>query len=115
VTTVADWLVQREPAPPDALLRRLLETLGSDAQRASGEAADACLAAGERLVATVLREEAANRDYALDLLAADALVTYAFEAASAIPDELSARAARAISTIAALSGPASAGERPPRA
>jgi hypothetical protein len=114
VTTVADWLVQREPAPPDALLRRLLETLGADAQRPSREAADACLAAGERLVATVLREEEANRDYALDLLAADALVTYAFEAASGTPDELSARAARAMSSIAVLGESASAGERPSR-
>lgn len=115
MTTVTDWLVQREPAPPAALLRRLLETLGADAQRDAGDAADACLAAGERLVATVLGGEDANRDYALDLLAADALVTYAFEAASGTPDALSARAARAMASIASLGMPAATGARSPRA
>lgn len=114
MTTVADWLVQREPAPPEALLRRLLETLGSDAPRASGDAAQVCLAAGERLVTAVLQDDDGSRDDALDLLAADALVTYAFEAASATPDELSAHAARAMTSIASLGNPATAGQRPSR-
>jgi hypothetical protein len=114
VTTVADWLVEREPAPPDALLRRLLESLGPAAQRESAEAAELCLAAGERLVTTVLHDDDGSRDNALDLLAADALVTYAFEAASATPDDLSALAARAMERIAALDDPGSTGRRPSR-
>lgn len=61
-----------------------------------------CLAAGARLLETVLREDEACRDYALDLLAADALVTYAFEAASEDASSLSERAARAMTHIAAL-------------
>ena len=100
MTTVAEWLGEREPAPPDALLRRLGEALGADALREAGDAAEVCLAAGERLLSTVLREDEASRDYALDLLAADALVTYAFEAASADPASLSARAAEAMRSIA---------------
>jgi hypothetical protein len=102
VTTVARWLAEREPAPPAALLRRLEEALGGDVERDACEAANVCLAAGERLLATVLRNEEASRQCALDLLAADALVTYAFEAASAQPTELPARASRAMSSIAAL-------------
>jgi hypothetical protein len=114
VTTVADWLLQREPVPPDALLRRLLETLGVDAQREAAEAAEVCLAAGERLVGSVLEDDDASRDTALDLLAADAFVTYAFEASSAAPDELSRLATRAMTRMASLGGPASTGRHPSR-
>jgi hypothetical protein len=102
VTTVVEWLGRREPAPPDALLLRLREALGPDAERGEGDSAAACLAAGERLLAKVLREEDASRDHALDLLAADALVTYAFEAASSQPAALPELAARAMSRMATL-------------
>ena len=102
MTTIAKWLGEREPAPPPALLRRLTEALGADVDRNESEAADVCLAAGERVVTTVLCDEEASRDYALDLLADDALVTYAFEAASARPGELPARAAAAMASIASL-------------
>lgn len=112
--TVAAWLAERQPAPPPALARRIGEALGDSAQRDAAETADVCLAAGERLVTTVLGEDDASRDRALDLLTADALVTYAFEAASAAPGELSARAARAMTSIAALGAPASAGARAAR-
>ncbi|HEX5971667.1 MAG TPA: hypothetical protein VFY85_07055 [Gemmatimonadaceae bacterium] len=104
MTSVAEWLGRREPAPPAALLLRLREALGHDAERDAGDAADACLAAGERLLAKVLREGDASRDHALDLLAADALVTYAFEAASGRPDALPALAARAMARMATLGG-----------
>jgi hypothetical protein len=108
VTTVAAWLAQRQPVPPPALLRRIHDALGDGAQRDAVHAADVCLAAGERLVSIVLGEEDANRDYALDLLTADALVTYAFEAASETPGELAARAARAMMNIASLGAAAAA-------
>ena len=104
MTTVAEWLGEREPAPPDALLARIREALAADAARPADEAADACLAAGERLLAHVLHEEEASRDRALDLLAADALVTYAFEAASVRPAALPDIAARAMLRMAALGG-----------
>ena len=106
--TVAAWLAERQPTPPAALLRRLQEALGDSGQRDAEHASDLCLAAGERLLTIVLGEEDARRDYALDLLTADALVTYAFEAASGTPGELAARAARAMSNIASL-GAAAAG------
>jgi hypothetical protein len=106
VTTVAGWLAMRQPAPPSALEGRLRAALGEDARRDARDAADVCLAAGERLLATVLRDDEANRECALDLLAADALVTYAFEAASESPADLAARAAHAMSAIASLGAPA---------
>ena len=102
MTTVADWLGEREPAPPSALLQRLHEALGKDVRRDVRDASNVCFAAGERLLATVLREDEASRDYALDLLAADALVTYAFEAASESPGSLSDRATMAMTRIASL-------------
>lgn len=109
MTTVADWLGQREPAPPEALLRRLHEALGADASRHAGDTADVCLAAGERLLGAVLRRDEASRDCALDLLAADALVTYAFEAASAEPASLPPRAMQAMRRIASLANARAAG------
>jgi len=112
VTTVRQWLAEREPAPPGALLRRVQEALGRDGERDAADAAEACLAAAERVAVTVLGDEEASRDYALDLLTADALVTYAFEAASAEPSELSARAARAMQTLASLGARASAATSP---
>lgn len=100
--TVADWLSSREPAPPSALTDRLRAALGTQASRDASEAADVCLAAGERLLSAVLENESASRECAIDLLAADALVTYAFEAASSDPSELAARASRAMTRIASL-------------
>jgi len=102
VSTVAQWLATREPAPPEALRMRLQAALGPDAQGDRADAAVACLAAGERLLAGVLASENEGRDCALDLLAADALVTYAFEAASDEPGLLATRASDAMASIAAL-------------
>jgi hypothetical protein len=65
-------------------------------------AAEAFLAAGERLTAELLRRGSTTRESALDLLTADALVTYAFEAAAESPADLVARATDAMTRIAAL-------------
>lgn len=102
MSTVGEWLESREPAPPAALLERLHVVLGEDALRDVRDAADVCLGMGERLLEAVLSNEDASRDCALDLLAADALVTYAFEAASGSPDTLAARASTAMTRIATL-------------
>ena len=50
----------------------------------------------------LLAIDCAMRDRALDLLAVDALVTYAFEAAAEHPESLAQRATTAMSSIAAL-------------
>ena len=73
---LASWLSGRKPQPPRALEGRLTETVGDEAG-----APPATLAAlGARLLDRVAQATTQDRSQALDLLAADALVTYAFEA-----------------------------------
>ena len=100
--TVRDWLAQRQPAPPAALRGRLEAVLGETLNDSADEAADVCLRAAERLVAALLRGDCGARESALDLLAADALVTYAFEAAAETPDTLATTASAAMERIASL-------------
>ena len=99
--TLERWLQSREPAPPGALVARLQSVLGDGAQSLS-EAPEVCLAAAESLLDGLLRSDALARESALDLLAADALVTYAFEAAGDEPERLAARAERAMTRLSAL-------------
>jgi hypothetical protein len=105
VTTLGHWLTSRAARPPAALEARLRAALADDLSADAGEAAERCLAAGERLLGELLARGATDRDGALDLLCADALVTYAFEAGSADPERLDALASGAMTRIAA------AGER----
>jgi hypothetical protein len=65
---------------------------------------DASEAAMERL----LVDGCLTRESALDLLAVDALITYAFEAAADEPSSLEERAGQALARIAALAEPYSA-------
>ena len=67
--------------------------------------ADALVDAAAAAMMIVLREGCLTRDAALDLLAVDALVTYAFEAAADDPERLEMRTQRALTRIAALAGP----------
>lgn len=100
--TVAEWLALVEPAPPPALLQRMGEMLAADGARPAVETPEACLEAGERALETMLLSGSTSRDSALDLLAVDSLVTYAFQAAADAPERIEARAMRAMQRIAAL-------------
>ena len=106
---VTEWLDGRTPPGPAALRSRIDDALGASAAGDSATATNACLAAAERLVEDLMRRDCTARESALDLLAADALVTYAFEAASETPSELVQRATEAMSRIAALGAAHSAG------
>lgn len=77
---VLAWLDSRKPAPPRALRERLNRTV--DAQLpAPGCALPAYLAhLGRTLLDGVVGKPDGGRELALDLLAADAFATYAFEA-----------------------------------
>jgi hypothetical protein len=99
---LAAWLDARRPIPPEALRARIDAALGAHLHAETDDAAETLLTAGERLVRSLLVENATSRESAIDLLAADALVTYAFEAASEQPGDLSRRAAMAMARIAAL-------------
>jgi hypothetical protein len=100
--TLGAWLDARRPAPPAALRARIGGALGDELHRPSPDVGETFLAAAERLVRTLLDDGATSRESAIDLLAADALVTYAFEAASERPAELSRRAGAAMARIARL-------------
>ena len=88
--TLADWLDSRRPAPPPTLRAHLDRRVPPTSTGGRGGALpDHLAAAGRDLLERVLSHPAAGRDLALDLLAADALVTYAFEAqAEADPGRL---------------------------
>jgi hypothetical protein len=103
--TVGAWLATLQPAPPSALAARLEELLGPYLALSADRVPDACLEAGERLLDTLLSSGSTSRGTALDLLAVDALVTYAFQAAADTPEQLEGRAARAMQRIAALPVP----------
>jgi hypothetical protein len=107
--TVGEWLSARTPAPPAPLAARLRTVLSTRWSDRSSNAHEAALATAESLLAELLALDCAGRDRALDLLAVDAMVTYAFEAAAESPDTLSARATAAMAAIATLAAP------PPRA
>jgi hypothetical protein len=72
------------------------------------EAARRCVSAAEAVVARLVDANATSRGSALDLLAADALATYAFELASEQPALPAGTDARRDASVAALAhrGPA---------
>jgi hypothetical protein len=88
------WLEARTPVPPETLRRHLVAAVGDSPLPLSEQLAEA----GRTLLQRVVARPDGGRELALDLLAADALVTYAFEAqaevdAAALPD-LAERVAR---------------------
>ena len=78
--------------------------MAANAPRAATPA-DALLDAAAAAMADVLRDGCLTRNAGLALLAVDALVTYAFEAAADDPQQLDARSRSAMATIAALAEP----------
>ena len=80
--TVSDWITTRSPRPPDALLARVVGVLGTDGARPADETANVCVAAAARQLQSLVDAGRFERESAIDLLAVDALVTFAFEHAS---------------------------------
>ena len=100
--TVGSWLATLTPTPPAALRARLSELLSPYLAQPISQVPDACLEAGEHLLRELLVSGSTSRGSALDLLAVDSLVTYAFQATAAVPEQLEWRAAQAMERIAAL-------------
>jgi hypothetical protein len=101
--TVGDWLGTRTPPlPPTALAERVRSALGARWDADEREVHDACEAAAEELLAALLARRETGRESALDLLAADALTTYAFEYAAVAGRNLDVDSAAAMRRIAAL-------------
>ena len=70
------WLDARRPAPPPALRERLRRAVHDNPLALPGHLAQL----GRELLARVTSRPDGGRELALDLLAADAFATYAFEA-----------------------------------
>ena len=86
------WLETRTPESPAALIERIRELFTEHPEYEQLHRVDAFVEAGELLLRRVLVTDTEARASALDLLAADACVTYAFEAAADEPAKLGARA-----------------------
>lgn len=84
--TVREWLERRTPRPPQTLTTQVLAALGADAEADEAQTAEVCLAAASRTLDGLLSENRFARESALELLAVDALTTYAYEHGSLLPD-----------------------------
>ena len=78
----ADWLSRRTPPPPDELALAIRSALIGPGHTSDEPSPTELLEAAQKLLERVLENECAQRDAALDLLTADALVTYAMEIAN---------------------------------
>ena len=102
MTTNPEWLKAREPEAPPALMTCVRELLESHPEWEQLPRVDAFIEASEVLLRRVLEGGTVARANALDLLAADACVTWAFEAAADEPSSIAGRAERATNGIAAI-------------
>jgi hypothetical protein len=102
------WLDRRAEPAPATLRARIADAVRGIDDGAITAVADISAKTGQELLARLLAEGCATRSAAPDLLAADALVTYSFEAiaedTSATARSISERAARAMLEIARLGG-----------
>ena len=104
-----EWLASRSPPPPPRLAAKLAAAMPPSAESDSSEISGSLSA----VAAAILREtitasgEERNGAAALDLLAADALITYAVEAAA---EDCEGFAARTDEMIARLSAVAAGGD-----
>lgn len=97
--TARGWLQARQPRPPAALAARI-EALVVD--RPQEDIPESLVSAAAATLHTLLRLKATDRTGALGLLAADALATYAFEAAADEPETLEWRATDALRRLSTI-------------
>jgi hypothetical protein len=102
VSSHSEWLASRDLDVPPELTACVRDLLASRPEWERLGRADAFVRASEQLLRRVLVGGAMARTNALDLLAADACVTWAFEAASDEPKTVAALAERATKGIAAI-------------
>ena len=100
--TVGEWIAARAPDVPPALDAQIRAALGSALQQDVAHAPEACVRAASSVVTDLLDARRTGREAALPLLAADALVTYAFEAAADDIARLTVHARTAMATLAAM-------------
>lgn len=102
--TVREWLESRSARVPPALTQRMLVLLGDDAEADESDTAATCVRAAARTLETLVGDARFGRESALDLLATDALMTHAFEYASArAPSQIDDVASATTQLLAPLS------------
>ena len=103
--TLVAWLDRRAEPAPASLHSRLVDAVRATPLGDGDSLLEHSLRTGERLLSRLLEHGCGARADASDLLAADALVTYAFEAASEdaslTPAAMAERAESAMRSIAA--------------
>ncbi len=99
--TLTTWIESRSPAPPERLRARL-EALVGATDVAGREPPEVLVAIGGDVLGTLLREGQTSRDGALAVLAADALVTYAFEFQTDVPERIDARCSWAMRFLSGI-------------
>jgi hypothetical protein len=99
--TLGAWLDERELVPPPALRRRLDAAVTAVPDAAVLPIPDAAVEAALRLLDVLLRAPDSSRAAAIELLTADALMTYAFEATADMPERLEELGGLAMQRIAA--------------
>ena len=104
VQTVGEWFTSIEPAPPRALAALLRAMIASDVDLPATQVPEVCLRVAENHLQLLLASGSTSRATAIDLLAVDALITYAFEAAAGDAAQIEARAQQAMSRIGLLAG-----------
>lgn len=95
----AEWIRTRTTEPsggrhaigPPARLLDLVRRLAEEDAHADDDPAESLLKNAGEVVTRLLRDHQTARDSALELLAADALATYAFEAQADSPEMLDVR------------------------
>jgi hypothetical protein len=85
------------------MLAGVIDALGDRTALGAHAAPMACLDAAVALLEALLREDTLGRERADELLVADALVTYAFEAAATSASDLDEFAATVMTRLAGLS------------
>lgn len=102
--TPNEWLDARVPPPPPHLRARLEVLLR---EHVTGDITPATLVAlSRKVLADLLHEGETTRASALELLAADALATYAFELQADDPSRLEDACDAAMRSLSAIASPA---------
>jgi len=82
----SEWLRTRRPTPPSKLSARVQVAVGQASEESTTSRSERLASAAAAILAPLLQPDAGDvprsRDVAIDLLAADALVTYAIESAA---------------------------------
>lgn len=103
---VKEWLATRSPPPPARLAGRLAAAIPPSAESLSSELSESLIAAAAAILRDTITASGDERNgaAALDLLAADALITYAVEAAAEDCRSFATRTDEMIARLSAVAG-----------